>query len=183
MSLSSNSESTCTTVAGTKNIYITIETADTGTITGTLTSDDDSYTTIGISSCLTTTTTLECELASPLDDKVYTLTSLVTNTASTTFTLTDVANTKIGYQQETVGLGTQIEGQTITTEYKFTVVLEDESKAAPSIYVESESNEVSCVRTQGNLIELVCTADATIMPENKSYNILYKHVELSKTQT
>ena len=127
---------------------------------------------------------IECELASPLDDKVYTLTSLVTNTASTTFTLTDVANTKIEYQPETVGLGTQIGDQTITTEYKFKVVLlEDESKAAPSIYVESESNKVSCVRTQGNLTELVCTADATIMPENKSYNILYKHVELSKTQT
>ena len=32
----------------------------------------------------------------------------MTNTASTTFTLTDVANTKIEYQPETVGLGTQI---------------------------------------------------------------------------
>ena len=43
----------------------------------------------------------------------------MTNTVSTTFTLTDVANTKIEYQPETVGLGTQIGDQTITTEYKF----------------------------------------------------------------
>ena len=151
VSLNKEKKETCTTVSSTNTIYIAIQSLDTGSITGTITAED-SKTKISITSCDTTYTNTRRSL----DDKVYTLTLLETNTPLTKFNVDDVANTKIQYLEESVGLGTQLSSQTITTEYTFIVVLADDNKSPPLINVENdENNKVTCLRTQSNLTELI----------------------------
>ena len=102
----------------------------------------------------------------------YTLTSLITDSPNTYFDLTDVANTVLEMHNETVGLGEQLTNQTITDDYTFLVILKNETKPVPPIFIENYENKIDCVRTY--LTKLVCYPDPSIISDNKVYNIYYK---------
>ena len=171
--LSLENDKRCSTT-NTDIIFITVAEHDKGTIKATITTGEDWN--IRSDSCEITDKVIKCIMRANLKPQPYHLTILTTNTDKTTFDLSNVATTTIEYHPESVGLGIQIQGQVITTDLQFIVVLEDdETKTEPYIYIENnENNIVSCERTSTNQTELICKPQAIYMPDNKEYNIYYR---------
>ena len=154
----------------TKTIIITLAEADAGTIRATITSDSGKD--IVSKSCSIEDKVITCNMKRYLNSQGYYLSKLTTTTDKTYFDLSNVANALIEYHAESTAFGTQIEGQVITNDLVFNVILEElETISTPNIYIENnKDNKVFCYRTSEGLTKMFCEPESIYMPENKDYN-------------
>ena len=166
--------------------YLTVSSAPSGELSGTLTDGKESETTIPFT-CPSTQPTLECTLQTPLAVGSYKLKELVTSSVSTEELIyTDITQTSLSIETPTSSIASLAGTQNIEAgNTSFTILLGDTTNEVPKIYIDDESNPVTCTRKQGDQAATIeCpTTDETMPPnETSEYNILYKGFCMTQAQ-